>query len=167
MEMAEATSNCSERLFSLDSDDSSYIQHADFLNGLKTQERDYYKNLFTPNTLSETSEYEDSQSQCSDIPKTSNNPGSILDPNSSSPINRKLPNQKFVFDNLIKNLENIGQPKTCTNVSNFFKSMPGNATSTSNHSNIQAVLNWKTHPWKARPFPGTHMKKVQKITSIK
>jgi len=78
--MDEATSDHSERLFSLDSDDTSYIQqfdfrdrhfstppsddsslpiHADYFNGLKTQERDYYEELFTPDTLTEVSNIED------------------------------------------------------------------------------------------------------------
>ena len=42
----------SDRLFSLDSDDSSYQQHADFFNNLQTQERDYYEDLFTPDSAS-------------------------------------------------------------------------------------------------------------------
>jgi len=46
--MVEATFDFSDRLFSLDSDDSSFIQHADYFNGIKTQERDYYEDLFTP-----------------------------------------------------------------------------------------------------------------------
>jgi len=48
----------SDRLFSLDSDDTSYQQHADFFNNLQTQERDYYEDLFTPDS--------DSQSLASD-----------------------------------------------------------------------------------------------------
>ena len=39
-----------ERLFSLDSDDSSYVMQADHFNQLQTQERDYYENLFTPDS---------------------------------------------------------------------------------------------------------------------
>jgi len=38
--MTESPSISSERLFSLDSDDTSYVQHFDFINGLKTQEED-------------------------------------------------------------------------------------------------------------------------------
>jgi len=44
----------SDRLFSLDSDDSSYQQHADFFNNLQTQERDYYEDLFTPDSESQS-----------------------------------------------------------------------------------------------------------------
>ena len=41
----ESPTVTSDRLFSLDSDDSSYIQHFDFMNGLKTQEEDIKKAL--------------------------------------------------------------------------------------------------------------------------
>jgi len=44
----------SERLFSLDSDDSSYQQHADFFNNIQTQERDYYEDLFSADSDSES-----------------------------------------------------------------------------------------------------------------
>ena len=40
--------------FSPDSDDSSYQIHADFFINLQTQDRDYYEDLFTPDTDSQS-----------------------------------------------------------------------------------------------------------------
>jgi len=81
--MVEATFDFSDRLFSLDSDDSSFIQHADYFNGIKTQERDYYEDLFTP-----------------DIEEDSNE-GSISDSSFQDDSN---PNTIFI-DNLIEQLQ--------------------------------------------------------------
>jgi len=134
----DTTPDFSLRLFSLDSNDTSYIRHENYINELTTQP---FANSIT-------------------IPQdchSSNNPDFESDSNISTPISNPIKhnpsNQKFVFENLIENLENIGQPKNRANVNNLIKNMPGNATSTSNHSNIQAELELEDTPMESDTIP--------------
>ena len=122
--MLEATPDFSLRLFSVDSNDTSYIRYENYVNKLETQ----------PSPKSKTTASDLEKHSISDIP------GSELDPDNLTPINHNFAVKKFVFENLIENLENVGQPTTLTKKDELINRIPGNSNSTSNHSNIQAVL---------------------------
>ena len=122
--MAEATFDFSERLFSLDSDDTSYIQHADYFNGLKTQ----------PFLKSETTLPDLENCSVSTISETD------FERNDLNPSNNSHFDLTFDFENIIEKLDNVGQPKPYTNIDNFIKDMPSESESNSTYSNNQAEL---------------------------
>ena len=122
--MVESTFDFSERLFSLDSDDTSYIQHADYFNGLETQKF----------TKAET---------ISDLENCSVGTISATEPipDDLNPLNTIQPNQSFIFENLLEKLDKIGKPKPYTNIDTFIKNMPyGESNSISTDSDNQAEL---------------------------
>ena len=123
--MVESTFDFSERLFSLDSDDTSYIQHADYFNGLKTQ----------PFLLSESISPGFENCSVSNISDTDNDSDDL----NSTKLNQQ--EQKFIFENLIEQLEDIGKPQSLTDIDNFIKNMPNSEpNSISNYSDNQAEL---------------------------
>jgi len=122
--MAEATFDFSDRLFSLDSDDTSYIQHADYFNELKTQ----------PFSKSERIPQDFDNCSVSTFSESEFNQDYI------DLINLNNPDQKIDIENLIEKLDNSDQTKSLNNIDNFIKNMPSESNSTSSNSNNQAVL---------------------------
>ena len=129
--MADTQFDFRDRLFSISSlDDSSVEQHADYFNGLKTQERDYYENLF-----SSDSEDEDADSVLTE--STSNS--------KSHPLQTQEDSQNNVFiENLIENLHKFENEEKMNSNSNIFISSDTSQESIRSLTSTASVENLDT-----------------------
>lgn len=115
--VTDTPSISSDRLFSLDSDDTSYVQHFDFINGLTTQEEDIQNVLASSNIDSHSDEIADAP-----------------DPFETTTSDSDIPSSTFFFDDLIPQLRKLNNPASSSKV---------NASSISDTLDIESNASYK------------------------